>query len=292
MIKLTDININNLSLWIQQAKTQARRGKVIQRIPLLSQANSDHFAVAISFCSGDNLSLGDDSCRFPLMSVVKPFSFLYLLEFFSQEELLKWVGIQPSLMPFNSLEQLIADDGYPRNPMINSGAITIADKLPGKDASDRTQLFCQWLNKLTGSKLYLDMEMLASVRSSRSQINVAIAQYLYSQGNLQNTDLAIDTYEQICCISGTVEDLAKLGQVLACNHDYINYQNMQLVNSIMLSCGLYEISSKYAEEVGLPMKSGVSGTLITIVPNQGVIACYSPALDTFGNSVFGLEFIE
>ncbi|TAE52547.1 MAG: glutaminase A [Nostocales cyanobacterium] len=277
---------------MQQAKTQTTKGKVIQRIPLLSQANPDSFAVNICFCSCENISLGDDVCIFPLMSVIKPFSFLYLLEYFSAEKVLKWVGIQPSLMAFNSLEQLIADHGYPRNPMINSGAITIADKLPGENANDRTELFCQWLNKITGSNLYLDQEMLASVRDSRAEINVAIARYLYEHGNIKNIDLAIDTYEQICCISGNITDLGKLGKILACKHDEVSYQNQQIVNSVMLNCGLYEVSHKYALKIGLPMKSGVSGTLITIVPNQGAIACYNPALDRVGNSVASLAFME
>jgi glutaminase len=40
------------------------------------------------------------------------------------------------------------------------------------------------------------------------------------------------------------------------------------------------------------MKSGISGGLITIVPNQGAIASYSPALDHAGNSVAGLALME
>lgn len=291
-MKLIDININNLAVWVKQAQTQAEKGKVIQRIPLLSQANSNWFCVNICFSSGESLSLGDDTCVFPLMSVIKPFSFLYLLESFNSDKVLKWVGVEPSLMAFNSLDQLIADHGYPRNSMINSGAITIADKLPGRDGDNRTQLFCEWLNKLAGSQLYLDVEMLNSVRATRSPVNLAIAKYLYQAGNIENIDLAIDTYEQICCLSGTVADLGKLGKILACESNIINSQNRQLVNSVMLTCGLYEASPQYAVKIGLPMKSGISGALITIVPNQGAIACYSPALDHIGNSVAGLAFIE
>jgi glutaminase len=40
------------------------------------------------------------------------------------------------------------------------------------------------------------------------------------------------------------------------------------------------------------MKSGISGALLAIIPGQGAIACYSPAVDTAGNSVAGLAFIE
>jgi glutaminase len=60
----------------------------------------------------------------------------------------------------------------------------------------------------------------------------------------------------------------------------------------MLTCGLYEVSAEYSIKIGLPMKSGISGGLITIVPNQGAIASYSPTLDNAGNSVAGLALME
>ncbi|WP_242039716.1 glutaminase [Anabaena sphaerica] len=313
MIKLKDININNLSLWVQQAQTQAKQASVIQRIPLLAIADPSWFAVHIYCQSGESYSYGNTACIFPLMSVIKPFSFLYLLEYLGTEKVLDWVGLEASAMPFNSLDQLMADNGHPRNPMINSGAITLADKLPGKDGNHRTQLFCEWLNKLAGSHLSLDLDMLASVRATRSQVNLAIAHYLHQTGHIENIEFTLDTYEQICCISGTVEDLGKLGKLLACESSFVNSQHRQIVNAVMLTCGLYEASSQYAVKIGLPMKSGISGALLAIVPNKGAmpaaypfgeasyakrleesgaIACYSPALDSIGNPVAGLAFIE
>ncbi|WP_016952348.1 glutaminase [Anabaena sp. PCC 7108] len=292
MIKLKEININNLSLWLQQAKNQTVQGRVIERIPLLSVANPSCFAVNICGESGVSYSLGDTACVFPLMSVIKPFSLLYLLEYFGAEKVSELVGFEPSAAPFNSLEQLISDNGYPRNPMINSGAITLADKLPGKDVNTRTQLFCQWLNQLAGTQLHIDLEMLTSVRATRSQVNLAIAHYLIKTGHIKNLEIALDTYEQICCISGVVQDLALLGTLLACNSSFITSENRNIVHSVMLSCGLYEASAEYAVKIGLPMKSGIGGGLLAIVPNQGAIGCYSPALDSIGNPLAGLAFME
>jgi glutaminase len=188
--------------------------------------------------------------------------------------------------------QLIADNGYPRNPMINSGAITLADKLPGKDGNECTQLFCEWLNKLADTQLYIDANILASVRVSRSRTNIDITNYLYEAGHLNNIELSLDVYEQICCISGTVEDLAKLGKVLACKSEVIKNQHRQIVNAVMLTCGLYEASAEYAVKIGLPIKSGIGGGLVAIIPNQGAIASYSPALDIVGNPVAGLALME
>ncbi|MEH1790780.1 MAG: glutaminase A [Nostoc sp.] len=292
MKKLDRLTTTELSAWVQQAKTKAEHGKVIDRIPQLAKAYPSWFAVHICCKSGKTISFGDTACVFPLMSVIKIFSLLYLLEHLGAETVFGWVGVEPSDAPFNSLEQLVSDRGHPRNPMINSGAITLADKLPGKDANQRTFLFCQWLNQLAGCQLSLDEVILASVRLTRSTANEAIANYLVEAGYLENIGIALDTYEQMCCISGRVEDLALLGKLLACENSCFSSQNRRIVNAVMLTCGLYEASAEFAVRVGLPMKSGIGGGLVAIVPGEGAIACYSPALDNIGNPVGAIAFVE
>lgn len=289
---LEKLTTTELSVWTQLAKIQAERGQLIDRIPQLAKVNPDWFAVHICCKSGHTISFGDTACVFPLMSVIKTFSLLYLLEHLGAETVFGWVGVEPSNAPFNSLEQLISDRGHPRNPMINSGAITLSDKLPGKDANERTFLFCQWLNQLAGCQLWLDETMLASVRLTRSKANEAIANYLAQAGHLKNIETALDTYEQICCISGRVEDLALLGKLLAFDNGCISLQNRRIVNAVMSTCGLYEASAEFAVRIGLPMKSGIGGGLVAIVPGEGAIACYSPALDNIGNPVGAIALVE
>ncbi|MEH1799193.1 MAG: glutaminase A [Nostoc sp.] len=292
MKRLDRLTTTELSAWVQLAKTKAERGKVIDRIPQLALANPGWFAVHICCESGKTISFGDTTCVFPLMSVIKTFSLLYLLEHFGAETVFGWVGVEPSDAPFNSLEQLVSDRSHPRNPMINSGAITLSDKLPGKDANHRTLSFCQWLNQLAGCQLSLNEEMLASVRLTRSTANEAIANYLAEAGHLKNLEIALDTYEQICCVSGRVEDLALLGKLLACENSCLSSQNRRIVNAVMSTCGLYEASAQFAVRVGLPMKSGIGGGLVAIVPGEGAIACYSPGLDNIGNPVGAIALVE
>ncbi|KAF3888756.1 MULTISPECIES: glutaminase A [Nostocales] len=289
---LETLTTTELSAWVQQARTFARKGKVIDRIPQLALADANLFAVCVLCAKGSVYSEGETSCIFPLMSAVKPFSLLYLLQHLGTETVFQWVGVEPSDVAFNSLEQLVKDRGRPRNPMINSGAITLADKLPGKSASDRSQHLCQWLNQRAGCQLELDEVMLASVRLVNSQVNRDIARYLAQAGYLEDIEKAIDTYEQICCLSGTVEDLARLGLLLACENGRVATQYRRYVNALMLTCGLYEASPQYALQIGLPIKSGVGGALLAVVPGRGAIACYSPALDNAGNPVAALAFVE
>ncbi|GAB1541526.1 glutaminase [Scytonema sp. NUACC21] len=292
MIGLFKLTTTELSAWVRQARTVSHQGQVLDRIPKLALANADWFAVYIYSVTGHIYSEGDTSLVFPLMSTIKPFSLLYLLELLGAETVFQWVGVEPSDAPFNSLEQLKSDGGRPRNPMINSGAITLADQLPGKSARDRAEGLCQWLNQQAGCQLRLDEIMLASVRSVGSQVNQDITRYLAQAGYVENMEMALDTYEQICCLSGTVADLARLGLLLACGNGQVELSHCQTVNNLMLSCGLYESSHHYGLHIGLPMKSGVSGALLAVVPARGAIACYSPALDSVGNPVAALAFVE
>lgn len=289
---LADLTAIDLEIWVQQVRPQSRQGQVMQRIPRLAQANPDWFAVAIHSTANAYHCVGEVDRPFPLMSVIKPFQFLYLLEHCGLEPVLTWVGITPSDAPFNSLEQLVADRGKPRNPMINSGAITLSDKLPGTTATERCQRLCAWLNQRAGCQLNLDQAMLQSVRSAGREPNQALVRYLVEVGALQDANIALDTYEQICCLSGTVSDLAGLGYLLAIDRGEVISQHRRTVNAVMLTCGLYEASANYGVQIGLPMKSGISGGLVAVVPQQGAIACYSPALDRIGNPVAGIALVD
>jgi glutaminase len=289
---LTTLTQVQLIKWFQVAQTQSSKGRVIDRVPQLAAAKAHWFAAHLHLGLHQSYSLGDTDRPFAFMSVIKPFLLLYLLEHLGHEAVFQWVGVEPSDAPFNSLGQLVADQGRPRNPMINSGAIALADKLPGASGSERCQALCNWLNEKAGSQLSLDEAMLESVRLVGREANQAIAYYLLERGRLENVAIALDTYEQICCLSGKVSDLAAVGKLLAYDTPEIQSFHRRTVNALMLTSGLYETSATFAIRIGLPIKSGISGALLAILPGRGTIACYSPAVDKTGNSVVGLAFIE
>jgi glutaminase len=284
---LTAIKQEQLNLWVERAKQQAKIGKLPSYIPILKQVEPDELAVGIISLNRQIILVGESDRTFPLMSVIKPFLLLYLLSHLGSQTVFKRVGKKPSHYPFNSLTQLLSDRGFPRNPMINSGAIALASLLPGKDALARCENLCFWLNNYANSQLFLSQPMLDSVCSLPNYQNQALAEEMAVNGYLENATIALDTYNHICCLSGTIIDLARLGLLLLDSSLVC-----QTVREIMATCGLYEASEQFFKRVGFPTKSGVSGAVLSIVPNRGAIAIYSPPLNEQGNSVAGLFLIE
>lgn len=283
------LSSSQLNYWIEKAKQRSQQGMLPQYIPQLAEVDSAAFAVCI--LSQDQSIQVLEDCHFSLMSVIKPFLLLHLLAKLGTRTVFKWVGVEPSEYPYNSLAQLEADGGKPRNPMINSGAIALANLLTGKTALDRCETLLNWLNQWGNCQLFLDESVYRSVSALPNPNNKALAQVLLQSGQIQDAEIALETYNLICCLSGTVTDLAQLGMLLVDPPELIGQQHSQIVKALMMTCGLYQASAQFAVKVGLPTKSGVSGALLTVIPRHGVIACYSPPLNAQGNSIGGLSLI-
>ncbi|XFA74129.1 glutaminase [Thermosynechococcaceae cyanobacterium Okahandja] len=278
---LQQLSADQVYDWIRQVQLG---GQPLSRLP---QKDAEAFAFAL-LTHGHTLTLGSGALTFPLMSVIKPFLLLYALSHWDQQ-VWEWVGQRPSEYPYNSVLQLALDQGWPRNPMINSGAIALAGRLA---AVGGVAAFQEWLNGCAGTALTVDTTVLAAVYRHPNWHNRSLAHYLADSGRVADAMAALDSYNQICCLQGTIQDVARLGLLLACPHPQICDRHRHVVNTLMLMCGLYEDSPRYALDIGLPMKSGVSGLILAVVPQQGAIACYSPPLDASGNSVLGLHLLQ
>ena len=289
--KLSSLQAEQLEAWTTEAINRSKLGQIPAYVPLLARADRQQLAVQIRAIDGQILSWGSTAQTFPLMSSVKPFVLLYLLCTLGEKAVFDCVGCEPSELPFNSLTQLEIDRGKPRNPMINSGAIALASLIPGQNAVERCQNLQTWLNQQANSQLFVDELMLDSVNAMPNQNNWNLALEMVQSGYLQNSEIALETYNRICCLSGTVEDLAKLGMVLVGGGEAI-WENCRTVKALMATCGLYQASGRFAVQVGLPAKSGVSGAMLSVIPGQGAIGCYSPPLNKEGNSIGGLFLLE
>ncbi|NPA03996.1 MAG: glutaminase, partial [Epsilonproteobacteria bacterium] len=112
----------------KEIKPYLGKGKVANYIPELAKVNPKQFGMSLVTLDGEVFSVGEAQKRFSIQSISKVFTFTMALKIYSKE-LYKRVGVEPSGTPFNSLVQLEYENGKPRNPFINAGAIVITDSL-------------------------------------------------------------------------------------------------------------------------------------------------------------------
>ncbi len=273
----------DLEKLLAAARLENTKGNLPSYIPLLANVDPDAIAIAISYADQTIQTAGDHHLTFPLMSAIKPFLLLYLLELLGSDRLFQLVDRQASPLPFNTIPV-----GKPPNPMLNCGAIALCSLL------DRAQDLQAWLNQRSGANLSIDLAMLDSVRSVSNRRNLEITAQLQNLGIIHNPDRTLATYEEICCLRGDVKDLAKIGCLLIASEVPNVAPNIRTVLEIMTDCGMYETSAAFAQEMGLPAKSSISGAILAIAlqPQEMAIACYSPALDPVGHSVAGMYLLK
>ena len=69
-------------------------------------------------------------------------------------------------------------------------------------------------------------------------------------------------------------------------------QQARQVNSLLLTCGLYDAVGEFAYRVGLPAKSGVGGGIVCAMPRRFTVCVWSPGLGPSGNSHAGMMALE
>jgi len=208
------------------------------------------------------------------------------------------VNMEPSGQPFNSIIQLEWEKGIPRNPVINAGAILVADVLTSHFSTSKLA-FVSFLRKLASDEnICIDQNVYQSELAHGSR-NAALGYLMKSFGNIES-DISdvLDHYFTQCAVSMTCEQLAQSLLFLAnkgvdpqTNKVICSPKDAHRVNAILSTSGMYDQSGEFAFSVGLPAKSGVGGGVIAIVPNYGVICTWSPPLNKFGNSVIGVNIV-
>src|SRR5690606_9135517 len=104
--------------------------------------------------------------------------------------------------------------------------------------------------------------------------NRSIAYYLKGTGYLTgDAEEALEVYLKLCSTQANTSDLALIGLVLACDgyHPYLKKQLFpqaiaKVTKALMVTCGMYNASGKFAAFVGVPAKSGVSGAILCSIP--------------------------
>src|SRR5215468_4943648 len=102
------------------------RGEVATYIPELGRVDPNTFGLVVIDAAGNVAAGGDSDTLFSIQSISKVFTLTLALGRVG-DQLWRRVGREPSGSPFNSIVQLEYEQGKPRNPFINAGAIAVTD---------------------------------------------------------------------------------------------------------------------------------------------------------------------
>lgn len=272
-------------------------GELATYIPELATIDSEKFGVHISTISNTNFGLGNFQEKLSIQSISKVLSLCLAYKHLG-ESIWNRLGVEPSGNSFNSLVQLETDNGIPRNPFINAGAIVIADILISSLVNPKEDLL-NFIKSLSKNK---DIDYSAKIAASEKSVgyrNVALCNFIKSYGNIYNDpEVVLDFYFDLCSLELTCEQLSELFFFLANNgqtrqgEQILTKSQSKRINALMQTCGFYDESGEFAFKVGLAGKSGVGGGIIAIHPNQYAIAVWSPKLNKKGNSYRGMRFLE
>lgn len=280
-----------------EVKNTLNKGEVASYIPELATIDVSNFGVYLKQLNGNSFSVGDWDKPFSIQSISKVLTLSKALQLIDCN-IWDRVDVEPSGNPFNFLSLLEQENGIPRNPLINSGAIVVADILVSKLENPKED-FINYIRDLTNHPTIDYNYKVAASEKEKGFKNYAIANLLKSYSNLKNpVEEVLDFYFHQCSIEMNCEQITKVFYLFSnkgkCIQEIkrLTLSQVKRVNAIMLTCGFYDEAGEFAFTVGLPGKSGVGGGIVALLPNNFVIATWSPGLNKKGNSLLGMEALE
>ncbi len=275
-------------------------GKVADYIPQLAHVDPKKFGMAIVTVDGEMVKVGDADLPFSIQSISKVFTLTLALGKHGETT---WnrVGREPSGSAFNSIVQLEHEEGKPRNPFINAGAIAVSDLvLAGHTPREAIGEIVRFVRYLADDDAIAIDPAVAKSEQATGYRNFALANFMRSFGKLDHpVEHVLGVYFHHCALAMTCMQLARSGLFLAASgsnpltgHTVVSKQRARRINALMLTCGHYDGSGDFAYRVGLPGKSGVGGGILAVAPGRASVAVWSPGLNHNGNSLLGSLALE
>ncbi|TCT35183.1 glutaminase [Martelella mediterranea] len=275
-------------------------GNVADYIPELAKIDPKQFGIAITTVDGNTYQAGNAGTAFSVQSISKVFMLTLALGK-AGESMWKRVGREPSGSAFNSIVQLEHENGIPRNPFINAGAIVVTDMvLAGHQPREAIGEFLRFIHYLANDDTISIDRRVAKSEQKTGFRNIALANFMRGFDNIKHpVEMVLGTYFHQCALSMNCVQLANAGLFLAnrgtnplTGFSVVSARRARRINALMLTCGHYDGSGEFAYRVGLPGKSGVGGGILAIAPGKASIAVWSPGLNEVGNSKLGSVALE
>ncbi len=279
---------------IEDCRKWTSKGEVASYIPELAKANPEALGIWVTNLGGEEYFAGDWDIKFTIQSMSKVITLMLAILDNGTEYVFTKVGMEPTESGFNSITNLEThEQKQPLNPMINAGAIATVSLINGETDDEKINRILNFTRKITGNdEIGINYNVYESEKKTGNR-NRALAYYMKGNGIIEG-----DVYFKACSMEITCKDIARIGAMLANDGVLINNERVisreacRIVKTIMVTCGMYDASGKFAVHIGIPAKSGVGGGIMAAVPRRMGIGVVGPALDAQGNSIGGIKILE
>jgi len=274
------------------------KGRVASYIPELAKISPERFGMHLSCLEKGHYYIGAHQEKFSIQSVAKVLALTLAITKIGNR-VWQRIGVEPSGDPFNSMVQLEYERGIPRNPLINAGALVVADILCSELSDPKIELL-EFVRALCNNNTIDFNHAVAHSEGDFGYRNAALVNLMRSFGNIQNpVDKVLDFYFHQSSIEMSCSELADTFLLFA-NHGCLLHSGKRIItpsqskrlNALMQTCGFYDEAGEFSFKVGLPGKSGVGGGIAAVHPGYYSVAVWSPPLNKKGNSLRGVKALE
>ncbi|HXS16701.1 MAG TPA: glutaminase [Polyangiaceae bacterium] len=273
------------------------QGRLADYIPELARVDPRQLGLCLHMNDGTTYCYGDTEVPLSIQSISKVFVLAMVLP--RIQPYFERVHVEPSGDPFNSLVQLEYENGLPRNPFINAGALVTTDMLMELEPDAKGALL-RFLTRLNRGRAVTFNEQVAKSELDHAGRNRALAYFMQSFSNIRSSvEELMDVYCHQCAVQMSLRDLTASFAFLAngglsptTGEQVVSRGDSKRINALMLTCGFYDESGEFAYRVGLPGKSGVGGGIATVLPGRFTLSVWSPGLNSKGNSLVGMRALE
>ncbi|EDV20482.1 uncharacterized protein TRIADDRAFT_61194 [Trichoplax adhaerens] len=265
-------------------------GQLSDYIPQLERLSPDKWGVAVCTVDGQRFSIGDCKDKWCLQSCCKCVNYAMILDERGGDVVHKFIGQEPSGRRYHDMSMNL--EGKPYNALINQGGIMGCALMKVRD---------RYKQAAGNEHIGFDLPTFLSEKETGHR-NYALAYHMFGKKAFPPDTVlneVLDLYFQLCSVEVTCESASVIAATLAnggicptTEQRVFNETAVRDTLSVMNSCGMSDYTGRFAFEVGLPAKSGISGGIFIIIPNVMGICTWSPLLDNHSNSVRGVKFCK
>ncbi|WP_312313960.1 glutaminase, partial [Empedobacter brevis] len=243
-LQLTEKTLTNI---LEKNRMYYKRGKVADYIPELGKMQADKIAFSIVDEKGKIINVGDVNQKFTIQSISKIIALMVAVTEKGEKNVFEKMGYFGTDKPFNHFANL-ETTGKPLNPMMNAGAILTTSIIDGEGEIPFQKILAM-VRYITKNNFIDYNKSVYNSEKETGHRNRGMFYLMKNNGLIEGNEEKLDNYFKQCSIEITAEDLAKIGYFFAhqCSRfdgdtTYKNSEVSQLIQSQMLTAGMYEFS--------------------------------------------------